>query len=81
MPMTKKDYEFIADEIAPMMHWPTNIEELADKLQALNPDFDRDKFIPRATNAWEENYQECRTEEINDHIPYQSCNGNGNDVK
>jgi len=70
MPMTKKDYEFIADEIAPMMHWPTNIEELADKLQALNPDFDRDKFIPRATNAWEENYQECRTEEINDHIPY-----------
>lgn len=67
---TRKDFEFIADEIAPMMHWPTHIEELADKLQALNPDFDRDKFIPRATNAWEENYQENRTEQINDEIPY-----------
>ena len=67
---TRQDFEFVADEIAPMMHWPTHIEELADKLQALNPDFDRDKFIPRATNAWEENYQENRTEQINDEIPY-----------
>ena len=57
---TKKDFEFIADEIAPMMHWPTHIEELADKLQAMNPDFDRDKFIPRATNAWEENKTELK---------------------
>tara|TARA_R100001460_G_scaffold5214_1_gene14602 strand:- start:4810 stop:5016 length:207 start_codon:yes stop_codon:yes gene_type:complete len=68
--MTKKDYEFIADEIAPMMHWPTHIEELADKLQALNSKFDKDKFVARAIEAWEENYQECRMEQIDDNIPY-----------
>ena len=67
---TRKDFEFIADEIAPMMHWPTHIEELADKLKAKNPKFDRDKFVTRATQAWEENYQECRTEVIHDYIPY-----------
>ena len=67
---TKQDFEFIADEIAPMMHWPTHIEELADKLKAKNPKSDRDKFVTRATQAWEENYQECRTEVIHDYIPY-----------
>ncbi len=66
---TRQDFEFIADEIAPFMHWPTNIKELSQKLKRMNPRFDADKFERRAIAAWEERYQES-LEELNDEIPY-----------
>ena len=66
---TQRDFEFIADEIAPFMHWPTNIKELSKKLKRTNPKFDADKFERRAIAAWEERYQES-LEELNDEIPY-----------
>ena len=66
---TRQDFEFIADEIAPMLHWPTNIQELSQKLKRMNPRFDAEKFERRAIAAWEERYQES-LEELNDEIPY-----------
>lgn len=66
---TRRDFEFVADEIAPFMHWPTNIKELSKKLKRMNPRFDADKFESRAIAAWEERYQES-LEELNDEIPY-----------
>lgn len=65
--MTPAHFEFIAKELAPYLHWPTAIEEVADKLASTNPRFDRDKFVRRATKAWEDNYDKPR---INDTIPY-----------
>ena len=41
---TRQDFEFVADEIAPFLHWPTNIKELSQKLKRMNPRFDADKF-------------------------------------
>jgi|11_taG_2_1085331.scaffolds.fasta_scaffold178035_1 hypothetical protein len=67
---TRRDFVFIADEIAPMLHWPTSIKELAQKLRATNPNFNEDKFVERATEAWEDNYQLHRAEQIDDNIPY-----------
>jgi hypothetical protein len=66
---TRRDFVFIADEIAPMMHWPTHIHELADKLKSTNPRFDRERFVERATAAWEANYQQ-HIDDIDDEIPY-----------
>jgi hypothetical protein len=66
---TRRDFVFIADHIAPMMHWPTHINELADKLQATNPRFNRERFIERATKAWEANYQ-AHMGDIDDEVPY-----------
>jgi hypothetical protein len=66
---TRRDFVFIADHIAPMMHWPTHIHDLADMLDATNPRFNRERFIERATKAWEANYQ-ANLENINDEIDY-----------
>ena len=67
MRLSKQHFEFLADEVAPLLSWVTGIEELADKLT--KPDFDRDKFVRRATKNWEDKYQSS-LEEINDDIPY-----------
>lgn len=68
MRLTKQHFEFIADDVAPLLAWVTGIEELADKLKSTNPKFDRDKFVTRATKNWEAKYQSS-LEEINDDIP------------
>ena len=68
MRLTKQHFEFIADDVAPLLAWVTGIEELADKLKLTNPRFDRDKFVRRATQNWEAKYQSS-LEEINDDIP------------
>jgi len=66
MRMTRQHFEWLADEVAPTLPWPTHIEVLADKLAATNPRFDRDKFVARAVKNWEDNYN---PPEIDDFIP------------
>lgn len=67
--MTRGHYEFIADTMGPLVEWPSHLHSIADELAKTNPRFNRDRFIARATKAWEERHQ---IQEINDEIPY--CN-------
>ena len=59
--------EGLADALGPTASWPTQILAWADIFSADNPDFDRDKFIRRATKKWEDTYE---PPEIDDCIPY-----------
>jgi hypothetical protein len=65
--MTRKHFEWVADSIAPMVNSPLVIEQIADDLQAMNPRFNRDRFVDRAIKAWERNNL---PEVIDDEIPY-----------
>ena len=65
--MQRRHYEFLADEVAPVLGWPTYITAMADKLAATNPKFDKEKFVARATAAWE---KANPVEDIDDGIPY-----------
>ena len=65
--MTRKDYEWIADRIGPMMYSPIGLELIADDLEATNPRFNREKFLARATKAWEKNHD---IPTIDDESPY-----------
>ena len=67
MRLTRQHFEFMADEVAPLLGWATGVNELADKLQKTNPRFDRDKFVKRATKNWEQRYQ-LSLEEIDDDV-------------
>lgn len=67
MRLTRQHFEFMADEVAPLLGWATGVNELADKLQQTNPRFDRDKFVKRATNNWEQRYK-LSLEEIDDDV-------------
>lgn len=67
MRMSKQHFDFIADTVGPMVGWPSQLHDLADKLAMSNPRFDREKFINRATAAWEKNYVR---KEFEDEIPY-----------
>ena len=57
----------MADTVAPMVNSPLIIERIADDLEAMNPRFDRDKFVDRAIKAWEKNNL---PKDIDDEIPY-----------
>ena len=52
----RRHFEFIADEVAPMLGWPTEIDALADVMSMTNKYFNRDKFISRATQAWNDRH-------------------------
>ena len=65
--MQQRHYEFIADELAPMLPWPNHIVALADKLASTNDKFNKEKFITRATKAWEDN--NLTEQDIYDLIP------------
>jgi len=65
--MTRAHYEFIADTIGPLVAWPSQLHTVADKLAATNSRFDKDKFVRRATKAWEDQHD---IQGINDEIPY-----------
>ena len=54
MKLTRIHFEFIADNIMPYVEYPTSIVEIAAELAKTNPKFDRDKFIQRSINNWEE---------------------------
>lgn len=70
MRMSKQHFDFIADQIGPLLYWPTAVQEIADKLVATNPRFDREKFISRATNAWEQHHKYMLEDIKDDEIPY-----------
>jgi len=65
--MQQRHYEFLADNVAPLLGWPTQIDRMADELAATNPKFNRDKFIQRAVAAWE---KANPMELLDDNIPY-----------
>jgi len=67
MILSRQQLEYIADNVAPMLSWPTHINELADKLETTNPKFNRDKFIKRAVKAWED---QAQLQEIDDEINF-----------
>ena len=68
MRMSNKHFDFIADTIGPMVGWPSHLHVLADELAKSNPKFDRDTFLRRATDAWEQVNQ--RIHEVDDEIIY-----------
>jgi hypothetical protein len=53
-----------------MVGWPSKLHDLADELAKSNPRFDREKFIARAVNAWEQAHQHIYEAPIDDEIPY-----------
>lgn len=60
--------EMLIEQVAPTM-WPPAIETLADRLQAIVPGFDRDKFVRRAIANWERNNPQLN-DGLFDEIPY-----------
>ena len=67
MKLSRQHFEYIADLMGPLVTWPSHIHSIADELERTNPKFKRDKFIQRATKAWENNHE---LPSINDNIPY-----------
>ncbi len=53
--MSRRHYQFIADNISPLLDWPSGLQDMADILSSTNDKFDRDIFLKRATAAWEAN--------------------------
>jgi hypothetical protein len=70
MRMSKQHFDFIADSVGPIVGWPSALHDLADKLAESNPRFNREKFIQRATTAWENTNKYIMEEPIDDHIKY-----------
>lgn len=56
-----------AEQMGATASWPTQILVWADILAEHNADFDKEKFVRRATAAWEKNYV---APELDDTIPY-----------
>lgn len=65
--MQRRHYEYIADEIAPLIAWPSQIQEMADRLANTNPNFNKEKFVERALTNWE---KANPMGEFDDEIPY-----------
>ena len=65
--MSRSHYEFIADHIGPHVSWPSKLQDIANELAATNSLFNKNKFIQRATKAWEDSNE---LPEIDDEIPY-----------
>lgn len=65
--MQQRHFEYLADKVAPLMGWPSQIVEMADRLAETNPRFNKEKFLQRATEAWE---KANPMEDVNDEIPY-----------
>jgi len=65
--MQQRHFEYLADNVAPLMGWPSQIVEMADRLSATNPRFNKEKFLKRAVDAWE---KANPVEAIDDELPY-----------
>ena len=59
--------DLVADVIGHQVGWPTHILDIAMAIKESNPDFDADRFIKRATQVWEANYNPPM---LDDSIPY-----------
>ena len=53
MKLSRQHFELIADTIAPMLANPVFVEDIADKLEDTNPNFNREIFTQRALKNWE----------------------------
>ena len=53
MKLSRQHFEFSADTIAPMLANPVFVEDIADKLEDTNPNFNREIFTQRALKNWE----------------------------
>ena len=53
MKLSRQHFEFIEEEIAPMLANPVFVEDIADKLEDTNPNFNREVFTQRALKNWE----------------------------
>jgi len=63
MKLSRQHFEFIADDIAPLLENPASIEVIADKLENTNPNFKRETFTQRALKNWEDaNLNDMRNE-------------------
>jgi hypothetical protein len=67
--MNQSTHDFIADVVGPRVSWPTYLEAIADAIAATNPSFNRERFINRATNGWEQAYEPPI---LDDWIPYDT---------
>ena len=67
MKATRQHYQYIADNLAPLVSSPIVIEQIADDLEKLNDRFNRKKFLARAISKWE---QKNLPPIIDDEIPY-----------
>jgi len=65
--MQQRHFEYLADEVAPLMGWPSQIVDMANRLAKTNPRFNKEKFLKRAVEAWE---KANPMEAIDDQIPY-----------
>ena len=65
--MQQRHFEYLADKVAPLLGWPSQIVEMANILCDTNPRFNKEKFLERATTAWE---KANPMENIDDEIPY-----------
>jgi len=63
---TKQQFEFVADFFGPLMHHPSDIVEAAEHLAKTNPNFKKDLFMDRATQAWEARHLDEQHAEIQD---------------
>jgi hypothetical protein len=70
MRMSKQHFDFIADSVGPIVGWPSALHDLADKLAESNPRFNKDKFLQRATNAWENTHKHIVEAPIDDEVIY-----------
>ena len=48
--MTRKHFEWVADSVAPLVGSPIIIERMADELEAMNPRFNKEKFLLEPEN-------------------------------
>ena len=65
--MQQRHFEYLADKVAPLMGWPTQIVTMADRLAETNPRFNKEKFLERVIQAWEEAHP---PQDVDDEIPY-----------
>jgi len=50
----RRHYEFLAEQVGPLLSMPVDVEILADMLEKDNPSFKRGVFVSKALRAWEE---------------------------
>ncbi len=49
----RRHYEFLAEQVGPLLSTPTDAERLADVLEKDNPEFKRGVFVSKAISYWE----------------------------
>jgi len=66
--LSRQHFDYLADELGTIMEWPTALHDVADALAKTNPLFNREKFLRRAMNKWEETHHDPVF--LEDQIPY-----------